>query len=223
VRASALPRFALAALLLASAAARASDDDGWQPLVTQDGVSVRERGAPDRALPELEAEGEIDAGIFEVLAVITDVPNQTKWMPDCVEARFVRQDSPELGVIYNRTAEPWPVSDRDVVLRTEVLLLEPGTHAATRFANVEDAAAPPVDGVVRMPRLAGEYDLVALAPTRTKVTYRLDADPGGSLPAWVTTRFARNTPLQTLLGLRNQVHATRGRYAEFVAQWSARR
>jgi hypothetical protein len=80
-----------------------------------------------------------------------------------------------------------------------------------------------VDGVVRMPRLAGEYDLVALAPTRTKVTYRLDADPGGSLPAWATLRFARNTPLQTLLGLRNQVHATRGQYAEFVAQWSARR
>jgi hypothetical protein len=221
VRASALCVFGLAALLLASEAARA--DDGWQPLVTQDGVSVRERGAPDRALPELEARTEILAGIFEVLAVIVDVPNQTHWMHDCSEARIVRTESADVALIYNRTEQPWPVSDRDVLLRSGPILLEPGTRAAVRFTNVEDAAAPPVDGVVRMPRLVGEYDLVSLSPARTRVTYRIDADPGGSLPSWATTRFTRNTPLQTLIGLRNRVQATQGQYAEFVAQWSARR
>ena len=221
MRASRIAAFALWAALFAAGTGRA--EDGWRPLVTQDGVSVVERDSPGRALPELEAKVEIDAGIFEVLAVIVDVPNQTKWMHDCVEARFVRRDPADVAVIYNRTAQPWPVSDRDVVLHTEVVLLEPGKRAAVRFANVEDAGAPPVDGVVRMPRLAGVWDLVALSPTRTRVTYRLDADPGGSLPTWATARFSRNTPLQSLIGLRNRVFATQDQYTEFVAQWSARR
>ncbi|MGH9887834.1 MAG: START domain-containing protein, partial [bacterium] len=212
---------ALCTTLLAGAPARS--DDGWQPLVTQDGVSVRERASPDRALPELQAEAEIDAGIFEVLAVITDVPKQTQWLHDCVEARIVRVDSPDRALIYNRTGESWPISDRDVVLRTEATLLEPGTHAAVHFTNVEDPAAPPVEGVVRMPRLTGTYDLISLSPTRTRVIYGLDADPGGSVPTFATVRFARDTPLHTLLGLRKQVLATEGQYAAFVAQWSARR
>jgi hypothetical protein len=222
VRASAfIAALAFAAALLPNLPARA--DDGWETLVSQDGVSVRERSSPDRALPELEAEVEIDAGLFEILAVITDVPKQTRWMSDCIESRFVRVESADLALVYNRTGEPWPISDRDVVLRTEATLLAPGEHAAVHFANVEDPGAPPVDGVVRMPRLSGAYDLIALSPTRTRVSYRLDADPGGSVPSWATSRFARNTPLQTLLGLRKQVLATRGQYAEFVAEWSARR
>lgn len=221
MRARALAFLALVAALSASSPSRAADD-GWQPLVTQDGVSVLERDSPGRTLPELEAETEIAAGIFEVLAVIVDVPNQTHWMHECIEARFVRKEPADVAVIYSRTAQPWPVSDRDVVLRSAAILLEPGAHAAVRFANVEDAGAPPVDGVVRMPRLVGEYDLVSLAPMRTQVIYRIDADPGGSLPGWALARFTRNTPLQTLLGLRNRVLAMRGQYAEFVAQWSAR-
>lgn len=214
-------RLALAASLLCATAARA--DDGWQPLVTQDGVSVEERSAAGRVLPELRGTVEIEAGIFEVLAVIADVPRQTEWMHDCEESRRIREVGPDVSLLYNRTRAPWPVSDRDAVLRTETTLIAPSQRVAVRFANVADAGTPPVDGIVRMARLVGEYDLVALAPTRTRVTYRLDIDPGGSLPTWAVTRTSRDIPLRTLLGLREQVAATRGTYSAFVSAWSARR
>ena len=218
---SALATFGLAALLLFAGFARA--ENGWQPLVTQDGVSVQERATPGRAMPELQATAEIDAGIFDVLAVIADVSRQTEWMHDCAESRRLRRVGADALVIYNRTSAPWPVSDRDVVLHSQTKLLEPSRHVAVRFANVTDPGAPPVDGVVRMPRLVGEYDLVALSPMRTRVTYTIDLEPGGSLPAWAAARTARETPLKTMLGLRRQVEATRGQYAEFVTTWSERR
>jgi len=213
---------ALALIALLVFVARARADESWQPLVTQDGVSVQERTSPGRAMPELRAQVAIHARIFQVLAVITDVPNQTKWMHNCTEARRLRADGQDVSVLYNRTAAPWPVADRDTVLRNEITLLEPGKHVAVRFANTTDPAAPPVDGVVRMPRLVGDYDLLAVSPTRTQVTYHLDIDPGGSLPAWAAVRGARDTPLHTLLGLRARVAATQGHYADFVTRWSAR-
>jgi hypothetical protein len=213
--------FGFAALLIAAGVARA--EDGWQPLLTQDGVGVEERSAPGRALPELRATVEIDAGIFEVLAVITDVPRQSEWMHDCEESRRIREVGPDVSLIYNRTGAPWPVSDRDVVLRTETKLLAPAQHAVVGFADTSDPATPPIDGIVRMPRLVGDYDLVSIGPSRTRVTYRLDIDPGGSLPVWAVTRTTRDTPLHTLLGLRRQVAATQGTYAGFVKAWSTRR
>jgi hypothetical protein len=221
VRRRRVAALALAVALLA--AERASADGSWRPLLTRDGVGVEERSAPGRTLPELRATVEIDAGLFDVLAVITDVPRQTEWMHDCEESRLLRRDGADVTLLYNRTGAPWPVSDRDVVLRSETRLLDPGRRVAVRFANTIDPGAPPIDGIVRMPRLVGEYELVSLAPERTRVTYRLDIDPGGSLPSWAVSRTTRDTPLYTLLGLRRQVAATRGAYADFVASWSERR
>lgn len=221
MRRRSLAGLAGAAALACAAAAFA--DEAWRPLVDQDGVSVVERIAAGRTLPELRAVGEIDAGLFEVLAVISDIPEQVRWMHDCVESRLLRREAGEVSLLYNRTTAPWPVSDRDVVLRTETILIEPLEHAAVRFSNVSDPGTPEIDGFVRIPRLLGEYDLVALSPTRTRVTYTLDLDPGGSIPGWVAARTARETPLRTLLGLKNQVDATRGKYADFVTSWSARR
>ena len=218
---SPLAILAFVAALFAGSVALA--EDAWQPLVTQDGVSVRQRTSAGRELPELEASVEIDAGLFEVLAVITDVPRQTQWMHDCVESRLVRREGDDVSLIYNRTDAPWPVSDRDVVLRSETKLLAPLAHVAVRFANVADPAAPAVDGVVRMPRLVGAYDLTWVSPTRTRVSYQLDIDPGGSLPGFAVTRTTRETPLYTLLGLRRQVEVMRGNYTEFVTRWSGRR
>ncbi|MEX2208814.1 MAG: START domain-containing protein [Myxococcota bacterium] len=220
---SARATFAILFAALLPSAREARADADWQPLLTQDGVSVEERNAPGRTLPELRASAEIDAGVFEVLAVISDVPRQKEWMADCEESRLIREEPGDVSLIYNRTGAPWPISDRDVVLRAEAKLLEPSQHAAVSFANVDDPSTPPIDGIVRMPRLAGSYDLVAAGPVRTRVTYQIDIDPGGSLPVFVVTRTTRDTPLHTLLGLRRQVVATRGHYADFVSTWSARR
>lgn len=217
MRASRRAAAALAAVALSTGAARA--ESAWQPVVAKDGVRVEQRLAPDRILPELRATVEIDAGLFEVLAVIRDVPRQTEWMANCVESRRLREEGAAISILYNRTDAPWPVHDRDVVLRAETVLLEPEARAQVRFANVADPAAPPIDGFVRMPRLVGDYDLAALGPERTRVTYRLDIDPGGALPAWAVTRTTRDTPLYTLLGLRRQVGATRGAYADSISTW----
>jgi hypothetical protein len=200
-------RSARSALLLAATCALApsarAGDDGWTPLREADGVRVLERAAPDRALPELRGEVEIAAPLARVLAVIEDVPGQTKWMHTCSEARVVRRESGSVSLVYNRTDSPWPVSDRDAVLRTVIDPRGPET-ALVRFDSVADPAAPPVDGVVRMPRLAGSFALAALGAERTRVVYELDVDPGGALPSWLAASTARDLPFETLRGLRRE-------------------
>lgn len=196
-------RSTLALLAACALAGAASAQDEWRAIRDQDGVRVLERGLASRALPELRGETEIAAPLARVLAVIEDVPRHTRWMHTCIEARIVRRESDTTNLVYNRTGSPWPVWDRDVALRTVVDSRGPES-LLVRFHAVSDPAAPPLDGVVRMPRLDGEFALTALAPERTRVVYDLDIDPGGALPAWLVRRTARDLPFETLRGLRRE-------------------
>jgi hypothetical protein len=192
-------------------------------VLTRDGVAVSEHLVPGRALPEFRGETELDAELYEVLAVILDVPAQTGWMWQCRESRVLKSDGDGRVVFYQRLDAHWPADDRDVVLRGETQVLEPGRRTQTEFHAVAEPSTPPVAGLVRMPQLDGSFELEALGPARTRVVYTVLADPGGSLPMALIRGTVKESPFDTLTGLRRRVTETRGRYGEVAARWRARR
>lgn len=194
----------------------ASDD--WRHLTTKDGIEVSEREVPGRAFPIFRGVGTVEANLYDVFAVLSDVDRYTEWMHKCVDAREVRRESEMVRYSYNRTGAPWPVSDRDVVLRSETVVIDPGRKVHVGFGSVEEESVGPVKGVVRMRRLEGHYKLEALGPERTRVEYQVDADPAGRLPAWLVKRTTRDLPLHTLIKLRRQVTKTRGQYGELIGR-----
>jgi hypothetical protein len=206
-----------AALALGLAlAAPARGDEGWRPVLDEDGVTVMERAAPDRLLPLLRGEVEIDADPYEIAAVIVDAPAQTEWMWQCRESRVLRGGPEGAELVYQRIDARWPATDRDVVFTSETRVLEPERLVEIHFRSTADPLAPPVDGLVRMPLLDGTFEIAALAPGRSRVRYTVDADPGGMLPDSFVRAVVRESPFDTLIGLRRRVGETRGRYQEFV-------
>jgi len=212
---------ALAAAFALAAANAARADEPWRELYRDSGVAVSERSAPGRALPDFRGEVELDADAYDVLAVILDVPAQTEWMWQCRTSRVLHRENDAVTTVYQVLDAQFPASDRDVVLRSVARVLEPG-RLEVRFESREDPAAPPVAGLVRMPRLEGAFALAALAPGRTRVTYEVSADPGGSLPAAFLRQTVRESPYDTLVGLRRRVAETRGRYAAVAEAWRSR-
>jgi len=211
---------ALALCLALSASARA--DEPWVELYRAEDVTVSERAAPPRALPDFRGEVELAADPYDVLAVILDVPGQTEWMWQCRVSRLLHRESDSVTVVYQQLDVQWPATDRDVVFRSVVRVLEPGKRLEVRFANRDDPAAPPVPELVRMPRLEGAFELAALDASHTRVTYTVSADPGGSLPTAILRQTVRESPFDTLVGLRRRVAETRGRYANVAADWRSR-
>lgn len=209
------------ALLAALATPPASAGD-WKPVTNERGIEVSEREVPGRSLPIFRGIGIVEADPLEILAVIRDAPRHTEWMHDCVESRLLRTQG-DVAFLYNRTDAPWPVWDRDVVLRSETLVIEPRVELEIRVASLADEQQGPVPGVVRMPRLEGHYRLLLVEPGRTRVEYQIDADPGGALPDWIARRATRDLPLETIAKLREQVARTRGSYAELIQRWGSER
>jgi hypothetical protein len=215
--------FALALALPATWAARA-DAAAWVHLYTKDGVRVESRDVPGRDLPELRGVGVLPFNLYEILAVIDDVPNQRHWVERLERSAVLRRPSPWELWMYVRFDFPWPTSDRDSVLHVNVSrTLAPQHEVVLRTERSTDPARPVVDGIVRVPRSVAEARLRFIDADHTHVTYLVDIDPGGSLPHWLVRMLQEDMPLKILRRLKARIHKTRGRYDGFLARWDPSR
>lgn len=195
--------------------------NGWQRIGERAGVEVSARIAEGRTLPAFRAVGVVEGSPYEILAVIQDVPNHPQWMHACIDARVLRRESAAIAVVYNRTDAPWPIGDRTLAVRSEVRELDSG-EIWVMMKGTDDPLPPDVGRAVRMRRFAGHYRLQPLPDGETRVELMIDSDPGGRLPPAIARVATRDIPLNTLLNLRRQVARTRGRYSDFIEEWSRR-
>jgi len=204
-------------LLLAAATADAAP--GWNQILKEDGISISTREVPGRGFPTFRGVGVVYGNIFEVLAVLSDIKRYTEWLDACVDARLLRKINEREYVVYSRTDAPWPVSDRDAVNRSKVHVDLKRRIINVKFRAVRSPLMGPVSGVVRMNRLRGHYKLTSISRNKTRVDYKVDADPGGLLPTWLAKIATKKLPLQTIKKLRKQVRRTRGWYNKRIKRW----
>lgn len=212
---------ACAALATSLPLQRAQAKPKWKYIAREKGIAVMTREVPGRDFPTFRAVGVIEANMFQVMAVLSDISRHHFWMEGCKEARLLRKVNERERVVYSRTDAPWPVSDRDAVFHSRVHVNRKKRRVVIRFWAGRSRLAPPVKGVVRMTRLRGHYRLTAWGPNKTMMDYQVDANPGGSIPTWLAKIATRRLPLRTLLNLRKRALKTRGWYTARVNRWKA--
>jgi hypothetical protein len=219
-----MPRFALmvsASVLALAGAGLAHGGEVWEHVTNADGIAVTARDVPGRGFPTFRAVGTIDANLYDVLGVLSDVGRHKEWMQRCAEARLLRKMGETEYIVYSRTDAPWPVADRDAVFHSKVYW-DTNKHVIdVRFWAERSPLMGEVKGVVRMYNLRGHYKFIGLGPSRTYVDYQVDADPGGKLPRWIAKLATRTLPLDTIRALRRQAQRTRGWYTERIKGWQA--
>ncbi len=194
----------------------------WKVISKKNGITVSQKEVPERGMPIFRGQTTIKTSIYNVMAVLADFSRHTEWMHACHTAKILKKISPSHIISYNRSDAPWPVSDRDVVMRTKVKIQEEKHTVLIRLSNITSPMKPPVDGVVRMPRMIGSFTLKALGPDKTFVAYQIDADPGGSLPEWLAKLASEDLPYGTLDGLRKRAVKpwVQKEYTEFFNYWN---
>jgi hypothetical protein len=198
--------FVVASILLATTPVALAGEPDWTEIEDDDGIRVWKREVPGSSFVEFRGAGEVKANLRNILAVLHDQERKTEWLNRCVENRLVRARGIGDNTIYNRTGSGFPlVDDRDIVVRSSLEILREKRQVRIDVKNVEDPLAPPVDGVVRMPKLVLAWTLEYRGKDATHVTYQVQADPGGMLPAWVVNLVSKEIPFNTITNLREQV------------------
>jgi hypothetical protein len=182
----------------------ASTAQSWVEVRNENGILVQKQEDPSRVLPVLRATAEIAGPPERVLAWIRDVTTHPRWMADCVEAKSLKTTD-EHTYAYNRVGAPWPVSDRDAVVKSKLIEKDGGFRV--EFHDTEELGTPETPDVVRMAKVVGYWDLRPNGAGGTAVEYQVDSDPAGSLPGWLVARVASENPYNSVLNLKNLVES----------------
>lgn len=168
----------LAALLLGA------PDDGWSVASRTGDVEVQERARPGSRVREVQTVAVVDAPPAVVRRVVTDWARYPEVMPYTVEGRVVATEEGGRVVHLYTLVDPPLVARRDYTMR----LVDEGADAsgALRISwTPSDRGPPPRQGVVRVTVNEGRWLLEPIdGGARTRATYRLHTDPGGTVPGF---------------------------------------
>jgi hypothetical protein len=178
----------------------------WREIADEEGIKVYQREVPGTSFVSFRGIGVVNADIFDVYAVIFDIKNKTSLLSNCLDYQLLQYKGLGNLVVYTRTGAPFIfISDRDSVLETKVTFENEKKRIIATFEKTDDSIFPPQDDAVRTKALKGGWILEAQADGSTRITYEVNADPGGLLPAWLVNLGSRKLPLNTIRNMREQV------------------
>lgn len=164
--------------------------------------TIEQEDSPFRAF---KAEALLDAPLSNVMAVMLDPTSCLEWVHGCSESRAFGEGDFSDRYAYSVNDMPWPVSDRDYVIRIRTQ----GTKANGEVVmnlNAVPARQPEQDGLVRVDRSDTLYRFIPEGD-KTRMIWLQHTDPNGALPGWLVNSLLVDIPLksmQQLEGLASQ-------------------
>ncbi len=185
----------LAALLLlplstALSTALSAADPEWQLETEKNDVVIYSRaveGSPYRAV---KAEVRINAPLARVAELMGTGEGCMEWRAMCESSEVIEIVSAEERYVYMVLDLPWPISDRDMVMRTRT---EVDSEAGITTVHLQsDSARHPEQDYIRA-ESQGQYRIKATSPEAVHFTYIMHAELGGNLsPGIINSRLEQS-------------------------------
>ncbi|MDX1911632.1 MAG: START domain-containing protein [Saprospiraceae bacterium] len=192
----------LAFLLFSVPVFSQNTSDGWVFKHEKEGIKVYYRKTAD--VHELKLITSLKVGLPGLVTLLSEVDNYPKWGYKVSESRELNKVSEWETYYYSRLDFPWPLDDRDIVVRSR-MEQDPVTRRITATSVAVPDYLPVNKGVVRMRNAHTSWTLVPGPGGWTYVEYYIYSDPGGSLPDWLINMALDVGPRETIKNIRNFV------------------
>ncbi len=174
-----------------------AQESHWQLKKDKEGIQVYTRELPNSDLDEFKGVGIINEPVDQLVQAMKAVDQMCQWS-NCETSELMLMEG-NRQVNYTVTAVPFPMQDRDSYTQLEYQEVENGVKVAiTALPEYQ----PANDDKTRIPYLKGFWFFEEITENQTKITYQLQADPGGSIPAWMANAGSVDTPFDTIKSLR---------------------
>jgi len=178
--------------------------DNWELKLDKEGIKVYTKKVAGSKLKDFKGITTVNISMGKIVAVLKDSPSLTEWMPDCVESKVLKKISDNEYYTYAVTDVPWPISDRDSVVKCTIE--EKSTGVVVFHAVGMPEYIPAKKGMVRVPVIKSYWQLTPKKGDKVEVEYFVHSDPGGKIPDSVINAAAVDQPFKTLKGLKKYLN-----------------
>lgn len=205
----------LAFLVVSAPQVRSADD--WEPVFESENLRILRRDYTGSELDEMQGVVRVQASLGALMALLKDADFNRHWVYRSGGARVLRESGYAQAYVYGVVDAPFPLSDRDSVVRFDYEQ-DPRTKQITiNITNMPDFV-PPEPQLIRVPDIGGHWLLKPDADGWVEVTYQIHGDPGGWIPVWFVNRAAEVSVKATLQNLIEVVGRYEGARSEFVLE-----
>lgn len=202
---------------IATAAAKLTPE--WRVVSAAKGVTTRARIDATSQLCAVHGEAVVEASVAELMSVFGDLDQHGHWDATLVDAReWTGADGGTY--VYQRFKQPWPVRDRELVLRRREW--RRNQTVSVHFESV-DEGTPVAPGAVRTLAHGVWWNFTAVSETETLISHYSCVDPGGAIPAWARDLAVQRWCQSQILALVDTARRLGLRPVPAFASWGAPR
>lgn len=177
----------------------------WKEIGNEDNIKILSLPAQNGVLP-FKAIGNVENNIEEIVTILKDHKLKPKWAPKLESVKVHEQLGKEEFVFSEYYKTPWPATDREFLLKGEVLRPNESTVILKAFS---------VDETKQYKNLKSEdhvqasvkyinLKLTKLDATNTQIEFEFHGDMKGWMPNWLMNLIQKKWPLRFIQGLRKQ-------------------
>ncbi|MEZ5582488.1 MAG: START domain-containing protein [Candidatus Competibacteraceae bacterium] len=173
----------------------------WELIRDEAAIQVFARTVPGSKIKELKGITQVRAPLAGIVALLQDAEANVEWVYHSGGVSVLAQVSEREAYVYAITEAPWPIADRDAIIRFS-LQQNPRDRVVTitMIGHPDYIELQPT--YVRMPVFEGFWQLTPLPNGWVKIVCQLHAEPGGYIPDWLANSAAQKAAYQTLVNLR---------------------
>jgi len=175
--------------------------EGWTEFADSRGVRSFYKEMEGTKVLAMKGVGDLDVPLSKILGVILDGSKSTEWVDMLVKYDDVRQ-SDTVTVEMQRYDMPWPIWDREFVLRRTDTFDAANHRVSVHYKSVEDPHFPLSSDAVRGVDSGSFWTFQALPGGRTHIEIEVFVDPRGEIPSWLVNAIQKAWPRNTFDALR---------------------
>lgn len=189
--------------------------DTWTLKTNKDGIAIYTKTIENSNYKGIRVKCSLPATLSQFVAVIMDVNTATEWLYSTKSSTLLKQVSPAEVYYYSEVGLPWPLSNRDFICHLTARQ-DPRTKVVTIDGPVVPDYMPQKDGIVRVTHSSGKWIITPAENNTVNIEYTLEADPGGSIPAWLVNLFVTKGPMESFRKLKNQINKPQYKKAQYA-------
>lgn len=172
----------------------------WKLTRDKDNIKIYTAKDDASGFKRIKVEAVMEGTLQKLVAVLMDVSNNKQWVYNTKQSYIIdRRDAKEI-VYYAETALPWPLSNRDMVIKMS-FDLDTINHKLKVLAVGMPDSLPVKKGLVRIQKFRAAWNVQYDGTGKIRIDYFLAVNPGGNIPAGISNMFVAKGPFETFSNL----------------------